>query len=107
MADDAGHIGKRVREIGVTEFKAKSLGLINDVEKGRLDQVVLTKRGRPVARLSRPDDSSAATNPDGPLFGCMKGLISVPADLDLTAPTTTEEEWEEQFESMSAFLRET
>ena len=40
------------KTIGVTEFKAKCLGLVKEVEKGRTKRVVLTKRGRPVAELT-------------------------------------------------------
>lgn len=108
MADDAGAF-PRSREVGVTEFKAKSLGLINDVETGRLDEVVLTKRGKPVARLSppigqEPPKKKPATLDD--VFASMRGTVTIMPGVDLTEPTTSEEEWEEQLESMSRFLRE-
>jgi antitoxin (DNA-binding transcriptional repressor) of toxin-antitoxin stability system len=38
--------------ISVTEFKAKCLRLLDDVEKNG-DQIVITKRGRPLARVER------------------------------------------------------
>jgi prevent-host-death family protein len=38
--------------IPVTEFKAKCLRLLDDVEK-KGDRIVITKRGRPVAQVER------------------------------------------------------
>ncbi len=88
MADDAGSIGKGVREIGVTEFKAKSLGLIDDVEKGRLESVILTRRGKPVARLSSVSGARADVRPRVPdPWGCMKGSVILKEGVDLTEPT--------------------
>ena len=42
----------REKTVGVTEFKAKCLGLVNEIAKGRTKRVVLTKRGKPVAELT-------------------------------------------------------
>jgi antitoxin (DNA-binding transcriptional repressor) of toxin-antitoxin stability system len=38
--------------IGVTAFKAKCLALIDAVATGKLERVVLTRRGKPVAEIS-------------------------------------------------------
>ena len=39
------------RTIGVTEFKPRSLELIEEVASGKVQRVVLTKRGKPVAAI--------------------------------------------------------
>ena len=39
------------KTIGVTEFKPRSLELIEEVASGKIRRVVLTKRGKPVAAL--------------------------------------------------------
>ena len=43
--------------INVTEFKAKCLGLIDDLEAGRLDKVNVTRRGRLHAVMTRHPDA--------------------------------------------------
>jgi prevent-host-death family protein len=66
-------------EIGATEFKAKCLELITEVHGRKREYVVITKRGKPFAKLVRIDESSA------PFYGCMKGLAEVRGDI--TEPT--------------------
>ncbi len=61
------------RSMTVTEFKAKCLRLVEELDA---DGIVLTKRGRPVARVV-PADSGG--NRD--LIGAMKGRIVVKGDL--------------------------
>lgn len=56
------------REIKAGEFKARCLQLMDEVaETG--DTIVVTKRGKPVAKLV-----AATPKPVGPLFGFFKGL---------------------------------
>jgi len=62
-------------QIAATEFKAKCLGLLDEVAKTG-ESVVITKRGRPVARLAPIDD------PHG-LRGSVTYLV---ADEELIAP---------------------
>lgn len=69
-------------EIGAAEFKAKCLELIDDIHDRRRNFVVITKRGRPYAKLV-PVDST-----DEPLRGCLKGLATIRGDL--TAPVDIE-----------------
>ncbi|MGP1395252.1 MAG: type II toxin-antitoxin system Phd/YefM family antitoxin [Inquilinaceae bacterium] len=68
-------------KIGVTEFKAKCLALIDLVASGKIDRLVLTKHDRPVACVSSMGDAPAD------LWGAMKGTIRTPAATDLTQPT--------------------
>ena len=66
------------------EFKARCLQIMDEVEEtGR--EVVITKRGRPVAKLVPIGEVRAVE-----LFGCMRGTVSVLGDI--VAPL--EEAWE-------------
>jgi antitoxin (DNA-binding transcriptional repressor) of toxin-antitoxin stability system len=58
----------------VTEFKAKCLRLLDDVQaKG--DRIVITKRGRPVARVERFED------PKPKLRGTWRGQVKILGDI--------------------------
>lgn len=70
------------KTIGVTEFKAKCLALIDEVATGRLDRVQLTKRGRAVAEISKP--SPVRSEATGSSYGCMKGKIWIDTTWDAT-----------------------
>jgi antitoxin (DNA-binding transcriptional repressor) of toxin-antitoxin stability system len=58
----------------VTEFKAKCLRLLDDVEK-KGDRIVITKRGRPVARVERIEV------PKPTLRGTWKGRVKIKGDI--------------------------
>jgi len=73
----------RVLEIGAAEFKAKCLQLMDEISAHKRDEIVITKRGKPVARLT-PIDQGAA------IFGALKGLAKIEGDL--TEPLDVE--WE-------------
>jgi prevent-host-death family protein len=61
-------------EIPAGEFKAKCLKLLDDVQQQRR-QVIITKRGKPVARL-------APLVEDRPkIFGRMKGTVEILGDI--------------------------
>lgn len=71
-------------EIPAGKFKARCLQIMDEVEEtGR--EVVITKRGRPVARLV-----PVAAAPAQEVLGCMRGTVTVVGDL--VAPL--EEVWE-------------
>jgi len=61
-------------KIAAGEFKAKCLGLLDEVQKQR-KEVVITKRGKPVAKLvpvsSRPPS----------FIGSMKGTMEILGDI--------------------------
>lgn len=63
-------------EIPASEFKAKCLQLMDRVARTR-EAIVITKRGRPVAKLVPPDEARAAA----PLFGYMAGSAEMPGDV--------------------------
>ncbi len=62
--------------VPATEFKAKCLELMDRVAEGR-ETYVITKRGRPVARLVPADPPEAES-----VFGCMSDQTEFVGDLD-------------------------
>lgn len=68
--------------IGAGDFKAKCLQLLDAVAERR-EPLVITKRGKPVARL-------VPMSPDTELFGALAG--SVVDESDIIAPIDTD--WE-------------
>jgi prevent-host-death family protein len=52
MTTYTGHVA---RTISASEFKAKCLALLDEVAETR-EAIVVTKRGRPVARIEPPDE---------------------------------------------------
>lgn len=73
--------GPAVLEISVSEFKAKCLGIFKDLEAHRLEKVVVTRRGRPVAFLHR-----TSVEPRRPLYGALAERTHVSPGFDLTEP---------------------
>ena len=68
----------------VTEFKAKCLRLLDDVEK-KGDRIVITKRGRPVAQVGPPDVAQR------PLRGMWKDSVKILGDI---VHFDTSDDWE-------------
>jgi prevent-host-death family protein len=69
-----GHVDKATHRITAAEFKANCLRLMDEVAKRRIP-IVITKRGKPVAKLVPLDE--------GPidLFGYMAGTIKICGDI--------------------------
>jgi prevent-host-death family protein len=67
------------------EFKARCLKVMDQVRATR-EPVIITKRGRQVAKLvpvdTRGDD----------IFGCLKGVMEIVGDIE--SPVVAPEEWE-------------
>jgi prevent-host-death family protein len=57
------------------EFKARCLRVMEDVKKYRMS-VVITKKGRPVAKLVPPDE------PRKEILGCMAGTATIIGDVE-------------------------
>ncbi|PYO20611.1 MAG: type II toxin-antitoxin system prevent-host-death family antitoxin [Candidatus Rokuibacteriota bacterium] len=57
------------------EFKARCLRVMEEVKKYRTP-VVITKKGKPVAKLVPPDE------PRKDVFGCMAGTIKILGDVE-------------------------
>ena len=67
------------------QFKARCLKVMDEVRSTR-EPVVITKKGRPVAKLvpaeGQPED----------VFGCMKGEVEIVGDI--VAPAVPLEDWD-------------
>ena len=74
-------------EIAASEFKAKCLDLMDQLAARKLDRIVVTKRGRPVAVLTPPPTPEEIADA---FFGFMKGSVGAPEDFDFTAPVLDE-----------------
>ena len=72
--------------VGATEFKAKCLELMDRVQAKR-ETFVITKRGRPVAKLVPLERT-----PGEGLFGCLATRASIAGDI--TGPAIAAESWE-------------
>jgi len=75
------------RVIGAAEFKAKCLDILDRVRRREVDRVVITKRGVAVAVLVPP--AAEVAEVEG-LHGLLRGSVTIPAEIDLTAPVTDE-----------------
>jgi prevent-host-death family protein len=75
-----------MKKIAAGEFKAKCLTLMEDVRFTR-QPIVITKRGKPVAKLVPADDAAPE------FIGRLKGVFEVVGDLDADPP----EMWESAF----------
>lgn len=64
--------------ISLAEAKNHLSRLVDEVCDGK--EIIISKHGRPMARLS------AATKPKGLRFGLMKGKLSIPDDFDAPLP---------------------
>lgn len=74
-----------MKKIAAAEFKARCLTLMDDVQSTR-EPVVITKRGKPVARLVPMD----RTKDD--FIGSLKGVFRVIGDIE--SPAVPPEDWE-------------
>jgi prevent-host-death family protein len=62
------------RSINASEFKARCLRVLDDVQATRAE-IVITKRGKPVARLSPIGPAR------GSLRGAWKGMVQIRGDI--------------------------
>jgi prevent-host-death family protein len=74
-----------MRTIPAGEFKARCLRVMEEVKKYRTP-VVITKKGRAVAKLVPPD------TPATDVFGCMAGTARIVGDVE--APIIAAGAWE-------------
>ena len=73
--------------VPATEFKARCLELMDRVAEGR-ETYVITKHGRPVAKLVAADPPRTKS-----VFGCMADQMEIVGDIE--APLWTAEQWKE------------
>jgi prevent-host-death family protein len=74
-----------MKTMGAAQFKARCLKVMDEVQNTR-ESVVITKKGKPVAKLVPPD------TPPRDILGCLKGVIEIVGDLE--SPLVPPEEWE-------------
>lgn len=63
------------RQIAAGEFKAKCLGLLDEVQREH-KEIIITKRGKPVARIVPIEEKKKRDT-----FGYMKGTITILGDI--------------------------
>ncbi len=69
--------------MNATDFKATCLDVLDQLADRRLERVVVTKRGRPVAVLTPPSATAASV---AELHGMMRDSVIIADDCDLTSP---------------------
>jgi prevent-host-death family protein len=67
-------MAKTLRQVSAADFKANCLRLMDEVAQRR-QPIVVTKRGKPVAKLVPADEK-----PIDP-FGCMAGTVKIVGDI--------------------------
>jgi prevent-host-death family protein len=73
-----------MRTIPAARFKAGCLTIMDDV-KARREPVLITKKGKHVARLVPVDE------PEGDVFGCLAGELEISGDI--LSPVITPSAW--------------
>jgi prevent-host-death family protein len=64
-----------MKTMNVSEFRARALQVVDNLPK---DGVVLTKRGKPIARIV-PITEDPVDNT--PLYGALKGILKIKGDI--------------------------
>jgi len=75
-----------MKQIAISEFKAKCLSLLDEVQKTK-QPILVTRRGKPVAEVSAPKPKQ---NPDW--MGSMKDRIEILGDI--VSPAGDPDDWE-------------
>ena len=75
-----------MKEIAISEFKAKCLAILDQVQKTR-QPIRITRRGRPIAEVGPP---KPIDNRDW--IGSMKGTSKILGDI--ISPASDESDWE-------------
>ncbi|HEV2619038.1 MAG TPA: type II toxin-antitoxin system prevent-host-death family antitoxin [Acidobacteriaceae bacterium] len=97
MAETIHGLMGEMKVVAAGKFKAQCLGLLDEVEAKRTG-VVVTKNGRPVARVV-PMPLVA----EDPIFGFYKGKLEITGDI--VSPLYSDDELEEFFERSAAQLK--
>jgi prevent-host-death family protein len=83
-----------MRTVPAGEFKAKCLAILDEVNETG-EPVLITKRGKPVARVTTIEEADQRKTDAESIFGALKGLISVVGDPgDLVDPIVPLEDWD-------------
>jgi prevent-host-death family protein len=73
-----------MKTIPAGEFKARCLRIMDEVRTKRVS-VLITKKGRPVAKLVPADEDSDE------VFGRLKGILEITGDVE--SPVVAPEDW--------------
>jgi len=83
-----------MKEMAAGKFKAECLAVMDEVQARRIT-IVITKHGKPVAKLV-PMDLEAGKDP---IFGFLKDKITILGDPDeWVKPIVPEEDWSDTWE---------
>ncbi|MBD3816562.1 MAG: type II toxin-antitoxin system Phd/YefM family antitoxin [Halothiobacillus sp.] len=63
--------------VNMLEAKSTLSRLVDDIEQGRMREIIIARNGRPAAKLVAIDDRSKAVR-----IGVAKGLFEVPESID-------------------------
>jgi prevent-host-death family protein len=91
-----------MRTIPAGEFKAKCLAIMDEVQ-ARGETIVITKRGKPVVRVTPLESNSLAER--RPIFGAMRGMGTIVGDI-VSSPYSDEEWQRMEDESFAVFNNE-
>jgi antitoxin (DNA-binding transcriptional repressor) of toxin-antitoxin stability system len=76
-----------MKEVAISEFKAKCLSLLDQIQKTK-KPIIVTRFGKPIAQVGPPPPQPTV----GSWLGSMKGEIEILGDI--MSPATDEDEWE-------------
>jgi antitoxin (DNA-binding transcriptional repressor) of toxin-antitoxin stability system len=82
-----------MRTMAIGEFKAKCLGVMAEMNVTG-QPVLVTKRGKPFARVSLPEEPVPQESPES-IFGFMQGMGIITGDI--VSSEYTDEEWDRMF----------
>jgi prevent-host-death family protein len=74
-----------MKTIPAGEFKARCLRIMEEVRTKRVT-VLITKKGRPLAKLVPPDEKNADE-----VFGRLQGVLEITGDVE--SPVSTPQDW--------------
>ncbi len=94
-----------MRTMGAGLFKAKCLAVLDEVKETG-EPVLITKRGKPVARVTALEEPLVGTDPADSIFGFMRGMATIAEGADLVASEFTDEEWERMEDEKWARFKE-
>jgi prevent-host-death family protein len=72
----------RARTVNSSTFKAQCLALMDDVNAGRIGEIIVTKRGRPSVKVV----PVAAVGATEPAYGFMQGSARIAPGADIVSP---------------------
>lgn len=77
-----------MKEVAISEFKAKCLAMLEEVQKTK-KHILVTKFGRPIAEVSPPSPNQTSKS----WIGSMKGQIKFLGDI--VSPVFDESDWKD------------